>query len=291
MFKEIKLWLSLFRVKHWIKNSFVFAAIVFSKNFFNYEDWLLVVLTFFGFSFIASSSYIINDISDRERDRKHPEKRKRPIASGKVSILEAIVISLFSLALGVFLLFNVNLKTLYLGIGYFILIIFYSFLLKNIVLIDIIAIAFGFDIRAIAGATAIKVEISPWLIVSVFLLALFLSSMKRRQEILKLEGDSYFHKKVLKFYSVELIDQINPILTSTVLMSYIIYTLSPRTIANFGTDMIYTIPFVVYGVLRYYFIIYKTDTYGDPTTILLKDKPLILNVVFWIISAIYFAYN
>ncbi len=292
MVKErINLWISLLRVKHWIKNGFVFAAIIFSKNLFNYEDWALVILTFFGFSFIASSSYIINDIADKEKDKKHPLKKERPIPSGKVSIKEAIVVAVFSLLLGVFFLYYVNLKTLALGALYFILIVLYSFSLKNIVLIDIITIAAGFDIRAVAGATAINVEISPWLIVSVFLLALFLASMKRRQELLKLKESSSFHKKVLKFYSVELIDQINPILTSTVLISYIIYTLSPRTVSHFGSDMIYTIPFVVYGILRYYFLIYKTENLGDPTSILLKDKPLILNILLWLLFSIYFAYN
>ncbi len=291
MISKFKLWFSLLRARQWIKNSFVFAPIVFSKNFFNYEDWLLVLLTFFGFSFIASSSYIINDIADRERDRKHPEKKNRPIASGIIQIPYAFFVSFFLLVSGVFLLSYVNKKTLFLGIFYFFLILLYSFFLKHIVLIDIMTIAIGFDIRAIAGATAIRVEISPWLIVSVFLLALYLSLMKRRQEIVKLEEASYFHKKVLKFYSIELIDQISPTITSTVLISYIIYTLSPRTVENFGADMIYTIPFVIYGILRYYFIIHKTDTYGDPTTILLSDRPLIVNVFLWVLASIYFAYN
>ncbi len=288
--KKIKDYIKLIRVHQWIKNMFVFSPLVFSKNFFNTNDWRLITLTFIGFSFIASSSYILNDILDKEKDKHHPEKKSRPLPSGRVKLSEAIILFLIVFVLGVIINMSVGINVLYVALSYFILIFMYSTFLKKIVIIDIITIAIGFDLRAMAGAVAINVALSPWLIVDLFLLALFLAATKRRQELIKL-SEAEKHKKVLDYYSLPLLDQIIPVLTSTTLLSYIIYTLSDKVKEYFHTNYFYlSVPFVVYGIFRYLFIIYKEDTYGDPTKILMKDFPLILDLIMWGISIVLIIY-
>jgi 4-hydroxybenzoate polyprenyltransferase len=269
---------------------FVFSPLVFSKNFLNINDWKLIILTFFGFSMIASSSYILNDILDKGKDKHHPEKKNRPLPSGRVRITEAIALFFLTFSLGILINIAVNIKVFYVSITYFLLIFLYSTILKKIVIIDIITIAIGFDLRAMAGAVAINVVLSQWLIVDLFLLALFLAATKRRQELLKLSHAEQ-HKKVLDYYSLPLLDQIIPILTSTTLLSYIIYTLSDKVKEYFQTDYFYlSIPFVIYGIFRYLFIIYKEDTFGDPTKILVNDFPLLLDLFLWGISIMLIIY-
>jgi len=284
--KRIKFYFKLIRLKQWVKNVFIFAPIVFSQNLFIIDDLKRIIITFFGFSLIASSSYVLNDIFDREKDKLHPEKRKRPIASGKVNIFDALILFTFLLILGSALLLFLNLKVFLVGISYFVMIFFYSIYLKKIVIIDIMIIAIGFDLRALAGAVSINVVLSPWLIIDLFLLAIFLAATKRRQELVKLK-ESGTHKEVLNFYSLPMIDQIVPILTSTTLISYIIYTLSNKVKESFNTQYFFlTVPFVIYGIFRYLYLIYKKDTYGDPTTLVLKDIPLIIDILLWSISVV-----
>ena len=287
---KVKDYIRLIRVRQWIKNMFVFSPLVFSKNFFNINDWELITLTFIGFSMIASASYILNDILDKEKDKHHPEKRTRPLPSGRVKIPEAVTLFFITAGLGIFLSILVNMKVLLVSLSYFILIFLYSVFLKKIVIIDIITIAIGFDLRAMAGAVAINVLLSPWLIIDLFLLALFLAATKRRQELIKL-SQAEKHKKVLDYYSLPLLDQIIPVLTSTTLLSYIIYTLSDKVREYFHTNYFYlSVPFVIYGIFRYLFIIYKEDTFGDPTNILIKDIPLILDLFLWGISIVLIIY-
>ncbi len=287
---KVKEFIKLLRVHQWIKNVFIFSPMIFSKNFFNTEDWRKILLTFMGFSLVASSSYVLNDIVDREKDRLHPVKKNRPIASGKISVLEAVFLFIFLFLIGVYISYSVDKGVALFTLSYFFLILLYSLFLKRMVFIDMITIAIGFDIRALVGAYAIRVELSSWLVIDLFLLALFLAATKRRQELIKLK-DADKHKKVLSYYSLSMIDQIIPILTSTTLISYIIYTLSPKVSTYFGTEYFYlTVPFVVYGIFRYLYIIYNKDTFGDPTYLLIHDWPLILDIILWGISIIALIY-
>ncbi len=287
---KLKGYVKVMRIYQWIKNLIIFSPIIFSKNFFNPNDWRKILLTFIGFSLVASSSYVLNDIVDREKDRLHPVKKNRPIASGKVSIIEATFLFIFLFVAGLYISYIVDKGVALFTLSYFFLILLYSLFLKKMVFIDMITIAIGFDIRALVGAYAIRVELSSWLVIDLFLLALFLAATKRRQELIKLK-DADKHKKVLSYYSLSMIDQIIPILTSTTLISYIIYTLSPKVNTYFGTNYFYlTVPFVVYGIFRYLYIIYNKDTFGDPTYLLIHDWPLILDIVLWgasIIALIY----
>ncbi len=281
----------LLRIHQWIKNIFIFSPLIFSKNFFNLKDWKNIILTFIGFSLVASASYILNDLIDIEKDRLHPVKRKRPLASGKISKPEAIILFILLFGSGAIISFSVGKGVLIYTMTYFFLILYYSVLLKKLVFIDIIVIAIGFDIRALVGAYAINVKLSAWLVIDLFLLALFLAATKRRQELVKLEEGAKSHKKVLSYYSLSMLDQIIPILTSTTLISYIIYTLSPKIKTYFGTEYFYiTIPFVIYGIFRYLYIIYNEDTFGDPTYLLIHDLPLIIDIILWGISILLLIY-
>lgn len=280
------------RPQQWIKNLFLFAALVFSGHLFNPGDVLHIVLGFFAFSFVASGVYLFNDIADLEQDRLHPAKSRRPLPSGLLStrtaFLAACILTVVGLV-GSYLLgtdFGIILA-IYLGLN-----ILYSLHLKNIVILDVMTIATGFVLRVLGGAALISVPTSEWLIICTVLLALFLGFSKRRHELTILETDANTHREVLEHYSPYFLDQMIGIVTASTVMSYVLYTISEDTVLKFGTkNLIYTVPFVLYGIFRYLYLVHRREEGGDPTRLALTDRPLLFNMILWICSASYIIYG
>ncbi|MGQ9705727.1 MAG: decaprenyl-phosphate phosphoribosyltransferase [bacterium] len=291
MLKEI---VKLMRPNQWIKNTIIFAAVIFSKNFFNINYIAKSLIGFGVFCCASGSVYIFNDITDVEQDRKHPEKSKRPIAEGKVSIAIAFVF-FFILAVGsLFLSYffvNVhfgNVVALYLSIN-----ILYSLIFKRIAILDVVVLSLNFVFRAVAGVYAIAptLEFSTWLVICTFFLSLFLALSKRRAEIVLLEDKAEGHRRALKDYSPKLLDEMIAVVTASTVMSYTLYTISSSTVQKFGTvNLVYTIPFVVFGIFRYLYLIHIQKEGGTPTRLVYKDKPLMINIILWVITAMLILY-
>ena len=274
------------RPRQWIKNLLVFAALLFSRELFHVEHITETLLAFAAFCLSASAIYLINDVRDKEEDVHHPVKKNRPIAAGKVSVSEAYSVAVILLLVsfgGSYLLLPLNFL-LILG-GYLTMNILYSAGLKKVVIIDLLIVSIGFVLRAIAGAVAISVSISPWLLGTTFFVALFLILGKRRHELITLGADGANHRSVLDEYSKEMLDALLIIVTTSTIMMYVLYTLAERTIEIFGTaNLVYTVVFVVYGIFRAFYLIYQKQQGGAPTEMLLSDRPLQINILLWIVT-------
>jgi 4-hydroxybenzoate polyprenyltransferase len=273
------------RSYQWSKNVLLFAALIFAQEFFHLDKLLISVLAFVAFCLAASATYIFNDLRDIEKDRAHPKKRNRPLASGALSIPAAwvMIVTLFitSVLIGAY----VGIPFLLALLSYIGLTLAYTLFLKNVPLVDVMVIALGFVIRAIAGAVAIDVIFSNWLIVCTLFLALFLGLSKRRAEITLLDEDARSHREVLFHYSVHYLDQLILIVAGGAIITYTIYTCSPEVVDRFDTDKLYmTLPFVVYGVFRYLYLVHHKTGGGDPSRTLITDWPLGVTVVLWAIS-------
>ncbi len=283
--------IKLIRPSQWIKNGVVLAGLIFAGKA---EDSALVekaLLTVVSFCFLASSVYILNDIIDRRRDRVHPLKRNRPLASGAISVRTASIIGLLAALIGLGISFKVRAPVLYVSIAYLALNFLYTILLKNIVIIDVMTIAAGFVLRALAGAVAVNVEFSGWLLITTFVLALFLGLGKRRHELTFLQNEAGSHRKILEKYSPYLLDQLIGVVTASTVITYLFYTLSSDVKAKLHTGYLYvTIPFVIYGIFRYLYLVHKEEQGGSPTTLLINDRPLLLDVVLWLASVIIILY-
>jgi 4-hydroxybenzoate polyprenyltransferase len=257
----------------------IFAALVFSQNLNNGLYDTATIAGFIIFCIVSGSIYTLNDIVDREKDKLHPKKAKRPVASGKLPVVYAVLSFLFFSILGVISAFNLETNFGWVVVIYFTLQILYTFILKNIVILDIFIIAIGFVLRVVAGAEIIAVPISSWLLVCTLFLSLFLALGKRRFELIKMDKKATSHRSALKEYNVSLLDQMITVVTSATVVAYAIYTLSPETVKKFNTDkLMYTLPFVLYGVFRYLYLIYQKETGGHPEEILISDVPLIINI-------------
>jgi 4-hydroxybenzoate polyprenyltransferase len=225
---------------------------------------------------------VFNDIFDREQDRHHPVKRQRPIASGEVSVSAANILGSGLLLVAIFVAYMVGVSFLWALLAYLALQIGYNTLFRNMVILDILVIALGFVVRAVAGTYAINVIISPWLILCTLLIALFLGFVKRRQEIILLGDAAGRHRNILKSYSVPFLDQLIGIVTAATIVSYAIYTLSPDVTQRTGTRyMILTLPFVIYGIFRYLYLVHVMEKGGSPTRDLLTDVPLLVSTFLW----------
>jgi 4-hydroxybenzoate polyprenyltransferase len=287
----VALLLSL-RPEQWTKNLLVFAPLIFAEKLFDPPS---VRASFAGFAiFCALSSvvYLINDIADRDRDRQHPLKRFRPIAARELSVPAALTAAaLLGVIAGgaAFLLgrrFGIVAMT-YLG-----LMMLYSGPLKHILIVDVMTIAVGFVLRAFAGAAAIDVVISHWLFVCTILGALFISLAKRRHELVLLAGGAAAHRRILGEYSEYLLDQMMVIVACATLISYIFYTISPETVTKFGTTALeLTIPFPLYGIFRYLYLVHRREAGGSPADLLLQDRPLLVCVVLWVVAAVLIIYG
>lgn len=279
------------RPRHWTKNLFIFAGIIFSKNLTNFDYLLKVIFAFLIFSIIAGCGYIINDLKDIERDKLHPRKAKRPIASGKLSSLSAIIAVSILLPVFLFLSFLLEKKFFLATLSYILLDLIYTFHLKNIVIIDVLSLSFFFLLRVLAGTWVINVETSPWILICTVLISLFLGLGKRRHEVLTIEKPDE-HRASLKIYTVPFLDQMIAITTSSTLIAYIIYTLSEETARKFGTrNLFLTLPFVMYGIFRYLHLIYTKNLGGNPEEALLSDPPFLLSILLWGITAILIIYG
>jgi 4-hydroxybenzoate polyprenyltransferase len=281
MFKE---YLKLLRIPHWVKNLFIFVPLLFSRNATNLAKAGETVLAFFVFSLAASAVYVLNDIVDAEKDREHPKKKFRPIASGKVSKNSAFI--LFVLILMLVIFFGFNFPPLF-GVSlflYFVINVAYTFGLKRVVLLDLFCIAGGFILRVLAGAFVIDVYISKWLILTTIFISLFLAVMKRRSEILNVENNS-LTRRVLADYSFEFINQISAVTSAGVIICYALYTVSERTVSYFHTEhLVYTTLFVIFGIFRYMYLVYEKKFGENTIETLLKDFPSLINILLYVLT-------
>ncbi len=273
--------LKTMRPRQWAKNVFLFAAVVFDKQLIIPNSLLRTVAGFVLFCFISSAVYIFNDLSDVEADREHPEKKKRPIASGQLPIGVAWVAGVLLVILSIGLGYLLSPGFAAVVASYFVLNIAYSKWLKHILIVDVLVLAAGFVLRVAAGVTLIQVErFSPWLYVVMTLLSLYLGFGKRRAELTLLSDDAESHRKVLGGYTIPLLDQFIVIVSATTIVAYSFYTFSaPNVPANHS--MMLSIPFVVYAIFRYLYLVQVEHGGGEPEEILLSDRPFQIGLVLW----------
>ncbi|MGY0691326.1 decaprenyl-phosphate phosphoribosyltransferase [Virgibacillus sp. FSP13] len=270
------------RSRQWAKNFLVFAALLFSFQLSNFDAVLLSIFGFITFSFTASSIYILNDYKDREADRNHPTKKYRPMASGLLNPALAITTGVVLLGLSLVLSYLINKIFFLILLIYFVTNVLYSYYLKHIVIVDMMVIAFGFVLRAVGGAVIINVPFTPWFLLCAMLLSLFLAIGKRRHELtLALESDSS-HRKVLDDYSLPFLDQLTSIVTSATIVSYAVFTFT----AGDSIHLMWTIPFVIYGMFRYLYLIHIKKQGGAPEKVLFEDRHILITVILYVVSIV-----
>ena len=274
------------RPQEWVKNLLVFSGVIFSRSLFDLHDLWTGTLGFLVFCAASSGIYLFNDLCDIRSDRSHPIKCTRPLAAGELNVNAArfAMVTLFAAAaLGSLALSS---RFALIIVLYLAMCVAYSLQLKNVVILDVILIASGFVLRAISGAVLIDVSISEWLIICTSMVALLVGFGKRRHELTLLRSAASTHRKNLSEYSLRFLDSIMAICAGAALITYALYTRADETVARVGSQwMLITIPFVVYGVFRYLFLIYQRDAGGDPVKILFRDRPTVLNLLFWLIAA------
>ncbi|MFN2202820.1 MAG: decaprenyl-phosphate phosphoribosyltransferase [Caldilineaceae bacterium] len=286
------LWRTM-RPHQWTKNAVVYAALIFDGKLFVPELFARTTILALCFCLLSSSVYILNDLADIEKDRRHPRKQARPLPSGglnpRFALVASIVLALMSLSVGVW----VNVWAGLVLMVYLAQNVAYSFWLKDIVIIDVMVLSLGFLLRVVAGVIVVDVEnFSPWLYVCVALLALFLALGKRRQELVLLETDAHNHRSSLGQYSLELLDQLIVMVTTSILIAYTLYTFEAPTALVGGGRMLLTVPFVFYFLARYLYLIHVRKLGGAPDELLLEDRPLLINTLLWgltVVALIYFA--
>jgi len=287
MFKNI---IKTFRIKQWLKNGFLFAAIVFDGQLFNIDAFSNTFAGFLVFCLLSSSVYTLNDVFDKEADKQHPIKSSRPIASGKIPLHTAVFIALLMSSIAFIAAYFLSLSFLILCVVYLLMNILYSKWLKHIPILDVMIIATGFVLRVAAGVSLIKVDrFSPWLYVVTTLLSLFIGFGKRRAELVLLSKDANQHRIVFEGYSIPFLDQLITIVSSTTVVSYSLYTFSAPNLPK-NHSMMLTIPFVLYGIFRYLYLIQIEQSGGAPEELVLKDNPLKLSVLFYGISVLIIFY-
>jgi 4-hydroxybenzoate polyprenyltransferase len=279
------------RIYQWTKNLVLFAGLVFTLKFFEGPYVAAAAAGFLAFSLAVSGVYLLNDVIDVERDRLHPEKRHRAVASGALPAGAAAACGLALLAGGLGGCFLLGPRFGTTALAYAALTLGYSLFFKQVVLLDVVSIALGFVLRATAGvelmrdrapAGAAPIELSPWLLVCAFFLALFLAIGKRRHELSVLEGDASRHRGALGGYNAKLLDQLVAVVTSATVLSYSVYTIAPETLAKFDERPLYlTIPLVLYGIFRYLYLMYAEEKGGNPSEHLYRDRATLVNVILW----------
>lgn len=280
------------RPDQWTKNLIVFAALIFSRQLLDPAALALASAAFLIFCALSGAVYLINDVSDREADRQHPTKQRRPIASGALSpavaLTSAAVLSVGGLASAIWLkpLFGLT------AAAYLTLFVLYTRWLKHLVVLDVMSIAVGFVLRAVSGGVVIGVKVSDWLLVCTLLGALFLGLAKRRHEITLLAGKAKGHRRILEEYDPYLLDQMIAVVAAATLVAYVIYCVSPETHAYFGTDLlVLTTPFPIYGLFRYLYLVHKKQGGGSPSDMLLQDRALQGCVAMWGIAVAVIIYR
>ncbi len=282
--KLLKLF-ELIRPKQWIKNLFVFAPILFAGQLLNLPLLMQNMLAFIAFCGVSSSVYVLNDIIDVESDRAHRKKRYRPIAAGDVSIAQAKILFVFLLVFTALVCFKLNYLFTLTIVFYFINNLLYTFKIKNIVLLDVFSISTGFILRVVGGAVAIDVSVSSWMIITTIFISLFLGISKRRAELSGPNQENLEkQRKVLSDYDVVFVDQLNTVAATGTILSYALYTVSEKAVTAFHSDkLIYTTPFVIYGIFRYLYLLHQKNMGESPTSIVTKDIPIIINSLLWLI--------
>jgi len=280
--------LRLMRPHQWVKNGFVFTGLLFGHA---WQDTLLVervIVAAIAFSFVSSSIYIINDIVDREQDRVHPKKKNRPLAKGTVSVGSAIALA-GVLAITAFVLgYWVSATALWIVVGYAVMNLAYSFRLKHVVILDVFIIAAGFMLRILVGTLGVEIPPSQWLLLCGLMVTLFLGFAKRRAEIIALSDDKTSHRRVLAHYSPILLDHMIVVTAAGLIMSYSLYTMNPDTIRIHGTgNLVYTVPFVMYGVFRYIYLLHHQSGGGDPSRDLARDWHMLIVVGTWLLTTVW----
>jgi len=279
------------RPEQWTKNLIVFAGLIFGLELFDRTAVLRSLVAFGVFCALSGVVYVINDIMDREADRRHPLKARRPIASGALSPAVAGGVAAALGAAGLAVAFTLGIPFGAVALSFVLLQSAYSGPLKHVVILDVLAIAVGFVLRAAAGAVAIGVPISHWLLVVTILLALFLALSKRRHELVLLANGATEHRPILGEYSPYLLDQMISVVTASTLVAYIFYCISPETVQKFGTDMLgLTIPFPLYGIFRYLYLVHQREGGGSPSQMLLNDRPLLVCVALWVLAVVVIVY-
>lgn len=280
------------RPGQWTKNLLLFAGLIFGRKVFSASAVVEAVTAFVIFCALSGAVYLINDVLDRESDRRHPLKAWRPIASGAVGVPAAVGAALVLAAAGIFAAFGLNGRFGLAASAYLALLVLYSGLLKHIVIIDVLTIAVGFVLRAVAGAVAVDVEIGHWLLVCTILLALFIALAKRRHELTLLADGAASHRPILGEYSPYLLDQMIAVVTASTLVAYAFYTISPETEQKFGTHWLgLTIPFPLYGIFRYLYLVHQRAGGGSPADLLFTDRPLLACVALWALTVALIIYH
>jgi len=283
--------LSSLRPRQWIKNLFVFAGVIFSQQMLTPLLWTAVA-AFAIFCGLSGAMYLFNDVVDAARDRLHPTKRLRPIASGRLSPRTASVAGALLLAGSLAAAFRINVPFGLVALAYGVLLTAYSVWFKHLVILDVLTVAAGFVLRAVAGAVAVDVEISGWLLICTILLALFLALGKRRHEYRSLARDASLHRPILAEYSEGFLDQMISVVTASTVTAYALYTMSPETVAKFHTRLLpLTLPFVLYGIFRYLYLLYRRDLGGSPSDLVVGDRALLLDALLWMLATFAIIYG
>lgn len=286
--KTLFLLFRLLRPHQWIKSGFVFVGLLFGHGWGDSSLVVRVVLTAMAFSLAASAVYVMNDLADRERDRQHPEKRQRPLASGEVSVTQALVLGVFCLTVAFGLALFASKSVALIVLGYVVLNVAYSAGLKHVVLLDVFVIATGFMLRILSGTLGVGIEPSHWLLLCGLMVTLFLGFAKRHAELSVLARDSGSHRKVLDDYDPSMLDKLIGITATSTIISYSLYTVSAETVVMHGTTrLIYTVPFVIYGIFRYLFLLHRRGRGGDPAAALLRDGHLLASLSGWLATVIF----
>jgi len=280
------------RPEQWTKNLFVFAGLLFGRRLLDLEAVAYAAAAFVVFCALSGAVYLFNDVADRDGDRAHPLKSARPIASGELPIRTAIIAAGFLGAAGLQAAILIRPALGVAAGAYLVLLLLYSTVLKHVVIVDVLTIAAGFVLRATAGALAVDVPISHWLLVCTTLLALFLALSKRRHELTLLAEGATDHRRILEEYSPYLLDQMVGVVTASTLVAYAIYATSAETAERLGTDRLgLTIPFVLYGIFRYLYLVHQKRGGGSPSALLLADRPLLVCVGLWVASVVLILYS
>jgi len=290
--RQLKYLFFAVRPTQWVKNFIIFLPVIFGRQLFNLSVLFRASLFFIVFCVASSAIYLINDIVDLKKDKTHPLKRLRPLASGKITVLEAYIVALFLAGVAIASSLAITLPFAVLIIIYLLFNLFYSTILKNVVIIDVLCIGFFFLLRIVAGSLAARVMVSHWIIFCTVFLALFIGFNKRRCELKLLKSRATDHRLVLANYDPYFIDQMISVITASMVITYTLYTVDATTVRNLGSDhLMYSIPFVYYGVFRYIYLVQKRGRGGDPIQVLLSDDKMQLNLILWVvvcIAVIYF---
>ena len=280
------------RPGQWTKNLIVFAALIFGRRLFDPLAAGTVAAAFVVFCVLSGVVYLINDVIDRESDRRHPLKARRPVASGALRPTTALVAGTVLGVAAIGAAFRLQPVFGVVALGYVALMASYSGPLKHLVIIDVLTIAIGFVLRAVGGAVVIAVPISQWLLLCTVLLALFLALSKRRHEIVLLADSAVEHRRILGEYSPYLLDQMIAVVMTSTLMAYAFYTISPETEQKFGTSWLaLTVPFPLYGIFRYLYLVHQREGGGSPAEMLLNDRPLLACVALWVLAVVLIIYH